>query len=87
MSCSISGETREIGKAVQEKKNLGQTLFFGQSFSYTDTTIEQLFTHIWIPQTAMLDAKLLCFYCVSFLIPPAPLNPNTLVLVSSSDLL
>lgn len=37
---------REIEKAIQENKNLEQTLFFGQSFSYTGTVIEQLFTHI-----------------------------------------
>lgn len=36
---------REIGKATEEKKNLGQTLFFGQSFSYADTVMmKQLFT-------------------------------------------
>lgn len=39
---------REIRKAVQEKKksNLELSLFFGQSFSYTDPVIEQLFTQI-----------------------------------------
>lgn len=34
----------EIGKARQEKKTLEQTLFFGQSFSYT-VLMEQWFTH------------------------------------------
>lgn len=37
---------REIGKAMQEKKNLEQSLFFGQSFSYTDIVTEQLLTQI-----------------------------------------
>lgn len=37
---------REIGKAMQEKKNLEQSLFFGRSFSYTDIVTEQLLTQI-----------------------------------------
>lgn len=59
----------EIGKAVQEKKNLGRTLFFGQSFGYSDTVMmKQLFTQTW-----HLPVLLICF-------PPIPLNPNPSVL-------
>lgn len=73
---------REIGKAMQEKKNLEQSLFFGQSFSYTDIVTEQLLTQIWHPQAPILDAKLLCFLPCH----PIPSNPNTSV-ISSNDLL
>lgn len=63
----------EIGKAVQEKKNLGRTLFFGQSFGYSDTVMmKQLFTDTW-----HLPVLLICF-------PPIPLNPNPSVLSSKS---
>lgn len=66
----------EIGKAMQEKKNLGRTLFFGQSFGYSDTVMmKQLFTQTW-----HLPVLLICFPPCH----PIPLNPNTSVLSSKS---
>lgn len=54
----------EIGKAVQEKKNLGRTLFFGQSFGYSHCDDEAVIHPNLTPS------------CASHLFPSHPIEPK-----------